>query len=818
MGKFKKFIFLLLGTGTFFMSSAVAAMPSLDLSLSLPILLFITVFVLAGIVAGIWLCVHHYSRLRRLIKTYGEVLEKAPSLWLVVRKKEEAYEIIDQSPRISEILNLPKRLQLKGNKFLAIFTKPSRQLLQQHIETAYFTFKPFKCEIMTFNGLQIFEITGEFLEGNHTHLILWGRQLTAKKKLDHTLSDLEVVQQRVSLYENIIDALPIPIWSRDENLRINYCNKAYEKALNISKEEIIAENVEIAPIGAFSEEASLAQRVLDENTQLQEQRRAVIDGSRRFLEVTEYPLEDVEGLGGYIIDKTDVAELKSDLSRHMRAHGEVLELMSTGIAVYGPDQRLKFFNQSYKTFCKNVDINWLHSGPTLSEVLEDLRMRRLLPEVVDFPAFKREELKQFTSLTHSTEELYHLPDGRTFRKVTAPHPLGGIIYLYENVTDALSLERRYNALSAVQQATINHLYEGVAVFGSDGLLKLKNTAFDKIWQIDPGQDIVGQHASHLIEKFRDFFACSDEEWPDFKEVILREATDRSAKTSQLELSDGRILRFSYVPLPDGAHLLMYLDITDRAHVERVLRERNEVLETADHLKSDFIENITYELRAPLNTIIGFSDMLKHNMFGKMNEKQEEYVSAIFLCSKQLLTLVGDIIDLATIDSGKMKLEVSTFDVKDFLDHTVSLVHQRALQKNLRVEAHCESGVRQYRGDKKRLMQALFNLLNNAISYTKEGGIIELRARVTAQSISFLVLDNGVGVNPEDQNKLYQKFNQQSRIKIPKSGATLGFSLIKRLIKLHGGKISIKSKKGEGTAVECKLPLEYTFVENSQEVA
>ena len=171
---------------------------------------------------------------------------------------------------------------------------------------------------------------------------------------------------------------------------------------------------------------------------------------------------------------------RASLSRHINAHGQVLESIHAAVAIYGADKRLNFFNSAFARLW-GIEEDWLAGEPSLDELLERLRERRRVPEYADFRAFKRQQLAMFTSLIEPQSELLHLPDERTLSVSVSPHPFGGLIFVYEDVTDRLALERSYNTLIEVQRETLDNLFEGIAVFGSDGRLKLHNPAYRTIW-------------------------------------------------------------------------------------------------------------------------------------------------------------------------------------------------------------------------------------------------------------------------------------------------------------------------------------------------
>src|SRR4029077_12071596 len=234
----------------------------------------------------------------------------------------------------------------------------------------------------------------------------------------------------------------------------------------------------------------------------------VIGGSRRLMEFTQAPLDDTDDLVGYARDFTDVENIQSELARHIAAHADVLENVAVAIAIYGPDNRLPFFNTALATLWR-LEEDWLVTEPSLDEVLERLCERRRLPEYADFRAFKRQQLALFTSLLQPPEELLHLPDERTLRLVVSPHPFGGLTFVYEDVTDKLALERSYNTLIEVQRETLDNLYEAVAVLGTDSRLKLWNPAYAQIWKLSAA-DLAGDlHVGDLVEKTRAFFEFDD---------------------------------------------------------------------------------------------------------------------------------------------------------------------------------------------------------------------------------------------------------------------------------------------------------------------
>jgi len=240
-------------------------------------------------------------------------------------------------------------------------------------------------------------------------------------------------------------------------------------------------------------------------------------------------------------------------------------------------------------------------------------------------------------------------------------------------------------------------------------------------------------------------------------------------------------------------------------VEQALRESNAALATADRLKSEFVANVSYQLRTPLNTIMGFAEILANQYFGTLNERQLEYARTIMESSKRLKLLIDDVIDLAMVDAGRMSLNRRTVAIVPLLQTVVGMMGEWARQQSLELLVDAENGIGNFAVDDKRIKQVLFNLVSNAIQYTPPGGRITLQARREIDMIRLSVIDTGIGIPEQDQGRIWDKFersNAQSR----QSGAGLGLSLVKSFITLHGGHITISSQINRGTQVNCFLPI------------
>lgn len=602
-------------------------------------------------------------------------------------------------------------------------------------------------------------------------------------------------EQELDMLRQYVSNLPLAIWFKDLQGRIKHCNNFYAKALDTSVARVLAESIELVKRPSKFE---LTEPITT-------QQHAVINGQRRLLEIQEIPLLS-KGMIGYARDITQLEEWQNDRQQEELAHREILENLSDSIAIYGSDARLKYFNSAYvKMFA--FQESFLYSKPTFGEILEDLRTRRKMQEVNNFPQHKEKRNALFNTVFEQIQEIHHQPDGSVLKMTICPHAIGGILVVFEDITDKLALERGYNTLLAVQKETIDNLHEGLAVVGSDHRLRLCNKAFNKLLKIDDTRGKQGTHISDILNMAKPLLP--DEVFNHWSCHIYELCENRNPIKELIDSSNNLKIQISYIPLPDGSHLFSFVDISDSWKFEQSIRERNEALEQADHLKTDFISHVSYELRAPLNTIAGFIDILRNQYFGPLNERQLDYCQGISESSQKLMQLISDMIDLASIEAGKLTLHYHEIELQHFLESCSALIKNRAFDQGveLTITNNCNTEI--FNGDEKRLKHVMFNLLSNSLKFTLPGGRINIVAFNAEQPnmIGISVIDSGVGINEEDQQKIFEMFSSGSRTHTPKKGAGLGLPLVKRLIELHQGNVFINSKINEGTTVALYIPIQ-----------
>jgi len=272
-----------------------------------------------------------------------------------------------------------------------------------------------------------------------------------------------------------------------------------------------------------------------------------------------------------------------------------------------------------------------------------------------------------------------------------------------------------------------------------------------------------------------------------REGALQQAHDEleqrvEERTAELETAKKEVEEFSY----------------------SVVRAKEEV-ERASKFKDQFLSTMSHELRTPLNAVLGFSDLLTDERYGPLNDRQQRYVSHIHTGGKHLLKLISDILDLSKIEAGRMELTREDVTVASGFVEVISALYPLAEKKSQALLQQVDPNLRVH-ADAMRFKQVLMNLVGNAIKFTPEGGRIELAALPVDEQVRIEVRDNGPGIPPEQQRRIFEAFVRLTETGSATEGTGLGLAITARLVELHGSKLEIESKPGEGTCFYFSLPL------------
>lgn len=673
----------------------------------------------------------------------------------------------------------------------------------------------FILKVRTLSGKKILRFSGASgtaRDSTDRYDILWVEEVTEQEREIEALRDLHVKSEtELRRLQAAFNALRYAVWMRNNSGELIWCNNYYAEILKTTPQDVVSEQKELPFTAArkTAEKASreMAMHALQTGTIQKDRRHMIIDGNRHLMDIVEIPILHLDITLGETWDISREEELQKVAERNTGANRELMEQLRSAIGIFSADGRLEFYNSAYAQLWQLED-QWLNTRPKLGEIMERLRETRRLPEQADFRRFKQGWLDMFTSQIGPHEDMLYLPDGTALRMLTVPHPLGGLMMTFEDVTSGLELQSSYNTLIAVQRETLDNLAEGVSAFGGDGRIKLWNPAFAKIWGLNP-EDLEGSpHITQLVEKLRGFF--TESEWPQLRENLLSLGLDRSERDGLIRRADGVTLEYAVVPLPDGGVMLSLIDISDTVRVETALRDKNEALEAAERLKLDFLANVSYQLRTPLNAIIGFTEILDKQYFGPLNDRQKEYTKGLGEASERLMTLINDILDLATIEAGYMTLNKTTIDLRQLLEGLFNLTQEWARSQKIEVSLAVSPSLGTLVADDRRLKQVILALIKNAIDYTPAGGRILLGGERNEKEILLKVADTGPGIGPQDQERIFKPFEKTAAARhdaeeTSRSGAGLGLTLVRNIVELHGGQIDLDSAPGRGTIVTIRLP-------------
>tara|TARA_R110002167_G_scaffold38957_3_gene120698 strand:+ start:9751 stop:12084 length:2334 start_codon:yes stop_codon:yes gene_type:complete len=593
----------------------------------------------------------------------------------------------------------------------------------------------------------------------------------------------------------LADSSPSPTWIVDAAGNLAWANRAWLAEMKADSLEDAVERSLSFDRGADAIVAEAGRM----HTRQEGFRWTTGGGRRRAWRIVAEP---APGGGGavvaFAIDMTDAEETRDTLRRHVEAHDETLNHLADAVAIFGPSKRLAFHNTAFQTLF-NIDPAWLDERPTHAELLDRLRQRRLLPEVIDYAGWKARELEFYGASEATPDDSWSLPDGRTLRVVRQPHPLGGILLLFSDITDELQLRSRFNAQIQVQTATLDKLNDAVAVFGSDGRIRLHNEAFETFWKLTGDQLTEALDFDAIAELCKT--ALPDPAlWLGLKaRVADPDPESRVAISGEGRTTDGRMASWQTRPLPDGATLVAFSDVTAQRELEQALAAKAAALEESQALKREFVGSVSYELRTPLTTIVGYSELLE--TLGDLPERSRQQAGAIRVAASQLARSIDDVLDMAQIDAGEMELSLGDLHVRDMFAGIVSRYRPRVEGRGAVLKAKCAARMPTVRADERRITQALDHLLENAVRAVSEGGEVNLSAETNTSELRIRVEDTGRGIPYHLQAHVFDRFVRRDR-----GGPGVGLALVKALVEMHGGWAEVESEPGKGAAFILHLPL------------
>lgn len=606
---------------------------------------------------------------------------------------------------------------------------------------------------------------------------------------------------RLDAVTTLLERMDHPAWCRDPEGRTTFVNRAYVHAVEgTSVESVLRHGTPLLDRrdreaaaqyheqnrDAFAVRASLWRKRLP----------VTVAGDRRALDVSEACT--ASGTVGFAVDMHEVERVRASFEATVESHVRTLDHLTTAVASFDESRRLRFHNQAFLSLW-GLEPSVLQDAPSNDAVLEELRARGRIAEQRDFRAW-RDEVLGIYQAEGTYEDRWILPDGRTIRVVANPEPAGGVTWVFENVTEQQELETAFAELTRVQGETLDHLSEAVAVFGSDGRLKLSNPAFAAAWGLP--ETLVQRDAplTAITAALREATvpdADGVDVWDELQ-LAITGSGERKTRAGQLiarpaydspaqDDPEQRVLDYSLVPLPDGQAMMTFVDVTAATRVERALTERNDALMEGERLKNRFLSQVSIAFRAPLQSIEGFAGMLHSGMAGKLAERQENYIGYVMSSAAELKRLVDNTLDLATMQAGVATLDFAPTQMDDVLRGASEEVASRLAERDITLDLEIArtSGSATIDGD--RIRHAMVNLLSNAVRHSPVGGRIRLRCSGDPNGVDILVSDEGPGIAPELHDMIFRNFETGGS-----GGAGLGLAIVRTVVELHGGTIELAS--------------------------
>ncbi|WP_140984394.1 PAS domain-containing sensor histidine kinase [Asticcacaulis tiandongensis] len=599
-------------------------------------------------------------------------------------------------------------------------------------------------------------------------------------------------------FAQMANLLPYPCWvatrgPTEGSNQMIWANAAWLKAVDAQS----LEQAQDDHLGLDRSADILVSEALAQNMRREGFRWLTIDGQRRAFQVIVEPLTEGH-VAAYAIDVTEGEESREALRRHAKAHDETLDRLEDAVAIFGPEKRLTFHNRAFETLW-GLDTPWLAERPTHGEILERLRQKRKLPETSDFSKWKAQELDFYGLTDTAPDEIWSLPNGRALRVVRQPHPLGGLLLLYSDKTGELALKSQFNSLIQVQRATLDQLTDAVSVFGSDGRLRLRNKAFDDFWHLNSDEITPDAEFSHLsgmclpLVHDRGF-------WSELKARITdTDPVARAPQTGEVKTSDDRLAQWRTQPLPDGATLVAFADITSRRALEQAIEARDTALTDSVRLKREFVGNVSYELRTPLTTIVGYAEMLQRQA-DALDDRNRDYLDSIQSAATALARSIDDVLDMAQIDAGEMDVSLTEVNLAQLVARSRTHREAALTAKAIRFTYEGLDTRARVKVDARRLTQVIEHLLDYALINTQTEGQIFIRSRKDADTLALEIGYTGRGIPYHTQAHIFDRYVGRER-----GGPGLGLALVKALVELHDGWITLESDPQTGATFTLHLP-------------
>lgn len=532
------------------------------------LLIFIMLISMAALQIKIFKYKHKIYFIRRDRERCNEVLYAAKDGYFCFvypdqKVKDPQKEIMEKcSRRLAVMLNLKDGTASVFAQVLDSFHKDDAKLLKKYVGLLQQEGKFFEDMLRLKNGGRNICVYGNRINGADNNLycdIVWFRDVTPEtSKIADLIKEKSLVEDECVRLEQMVDGLDYPVWLRDENLHLLSINKKYLDFAGVkNKSEVLQNGIEICNGKGEKVALSVAEAAQKSKKQQKKNLKIVRSGELFNFELRENPYYtgdslDKIGTVGYLVDNTALEKAKRGFKINQNNHLEILGALGTAFAIFDGRSKLYFYNASFKNLW-NLDNEFLEKTPSYLQFLEVVRENKMLPPVPDIKNYKQEEMSIFGGLLETKEDLLHLPDGRTIRRLRTPHP-NGVIFAFEDVSDRLATMRRLNDLMSMQQNILDNLTDSVLIFGPNQRLKFYNRAYLKLWGLDFDKLQDEPKLEEVIGLQKLFFSNIDS-WDSFKKSMLDNII--SGRRFNLLRDDNKTLYVSPLIFYDGSVMVTY---------------------------------------------------------------------------------------------------------------------------------------------------------------------------------------------------------------------------------------------------------------------
>jgi signal transduction histidine kinase len=744
----------------------------------------------------------------RQAKRLSRMVEESPALPLLIRVDGR----IEASARLAQWLGLTDVPQFlseldQGDKGL---TAETLEELTRAVLLTQKTAAPFRMAITPRGAARSLALRGHLADPQVSPggaALVWVFDFSdSESELNELRQEAARARGDFNALISLIEAAPMPMWFRHVDGTLQLVNSAYVAAVGgESAARVVSSGTELIETADGRSPAQVAAQASAQGTPIERIVSVTIDGQRRAFRVSDLPLGE-EGVAGYAVDIEDMEELSRSFRAFRETQRALLDQLSAGVAQFDLRKRLVFANLPFQRLF-GLSARTMADAPPFERFLDAAAEAKRVPEVRDFPAWRRERAGWFEA-SSTQEEAWSFADGTHLRMVAQPVPDGGLLLIAEDRTEHLRLSAVRDTLLRTRTATFDSLFESVAVFAPDGRMQLWNRRFAEVWELESDFLDTHPHIGALLKRIGPKLKVPAQV-KGVGDVVRSVTLDRKESNGRIRLADGRTLEFAGVPLPDGNGLLIVMDITDSQKAEEALRERNQALMVVDGIKTQFLANMSYELRTPLTSIGGFAELLNAGMGGTLDASGQEYVAAILTSVERLGEQIESLLDLSQSEAGQLPLAREDIALMPLVEGVAGERAERIAQGGITLDLQCEGAPGTVMADRRRLARALGHLLDNAIAATPDGGRILVHVSrdpaAEGHPARIVVSDNGAGM---DDRTLMRAFDG---MKVTRDGKSverrqgLGLPLSRQLIEAHGGTLQLHSQPGEGTAAIVELP-------------